>query len=98
MQQLYLIGIQAGIQPFEFVRGIYLEHEQFTIENGLLTGEYLHFTKIPYLMNPWLGPHKLKRQALSEHYGKTLEKLYDHLDDPENMQKALLEMIGNCEI
>lgn len=39
MQQLYSVGAKAGIQPFEYVRGVHLETKQFTLENGLLTGD-----------------------------------------------------------
>jgi hypothetical protein len=38
VHELYRIGAKAGIQSFEFVRGVHLETEQFTIDNGLLTG------------------------------------------------------------
>ncbi len=38
VHELYRIGAKAGIQSFEFVRGVHLETEQFTVDNGLLTG------------------------------------------------------------
>jgi len=41
VQELYRIGSKVGIQPFEFVRGVFLEHRPFTLENGLLTGASL---------------------------------------------------------
>jgi hypothetical protein len=38
MHELYLIGAKSGVQSFEFVRGVHLETQHFSVENGLLTG------------------------------------------------------------